>query len=54
MATSKKVVVKLPRGSHIVVAVYDQNGNIVYVIYTDAQGNMHITGNNPGSAKPLD
>ena len=45
--------VKLPSGSRIIVCVTDPSGAVVYIIYTDSQGNPHIISNTKG-ATPID
>jgi hypothetical protein len=53
MAMKPRLKVVLPRGSKIICYVTNTDGDIVYIIYTDSQGNPHIISNSKG-ATPLD
>lgn len=53
MAMKPKLKVQLPRGSRIICYVTNQSGEIVYIIYTDANGDPHIISNQKG-AGPID
>jgi len=53
MALKPKLKVQLPRGSRIICYVTNTDGDIVYIIYTDSQGDPHIISNSRG-ARPLD
>jgi hypothetical protein len=47
-----KLNCKLPSGSRVTVYVTNEKGEIVFIIYTDPQGHMHIIENSAG-AKPI-